>query len=440
VTSRLPLALLALCLALLTVSCGGGGVATIRIGVLVDCEGLYGFAGDASYAGAELPLIQRGSRPHGSDPSNGITEATLAGKKIQILLRCGDGTTRKALSEARQLVERLGADVLIGPTSNGESRAVKAYARRRPETTFLAGTIGSQSLTLDGPASNVFRFATDDAQLSAGLGAYAYRVLGWRTAVTVGQDKGGFGGGFEYTQVAGFVAEFCALGGRIMKRVWSAPREVSAYASANRTDGFFVVDPSNFETEFGTLRSSLAKRIVGGILWATPLVGPELQQRVAGVVTSGSALPDSPQPAWHDYVAAMGRAFPNLQAQTPLLEAQTTFPIAYDAAMTAVLKALEHVHGDLSSGERRFQAALANVRLDSPIGPNRLDQNRQAVVTNALGQYQRNANGEVHYRTIRVVPNVDQSFGGYFHTNGPLPSRTYPLCRRGDPPAWAHSG
>lgn len=439
-TSRLPLALLAFCLALLTMSCGGGGVARIRIGVLVDCEGLYGFAGDASYAGVELPLIQRGARPLGSDPSNGITDAALAGKKIQVLLRCGDGTTREALSEARLLVEQRGADVLIGPMANGESLALKEYARRRPETTFVSGGVGPQSLTLDDPARNVFRFGTDDAQLSAGLGAYAYRVLGWRTAVTVGQDKGGFGGGFEYTQVAGFVAEFCALGGKIVKRAWSAPGEVSAYAAGNRADGFFVVDPGNFETEFGDLRGSLAKRIVGGTFWATPLIGPGLEQRVVGVVTSGAAFPQSTQRAWRDYVRAMGRAFPDLQTQTPQLEAQTVFPIAYDAAMAAVLKALGHVHGDLSGGERRFQAALAKIRLDSPIGPIRLDQNRQAVVPNALGQYQRNASGEIHYRTIRVVPNVDQSFGGYFHTNGPLPSRTYPLCRRGVPPAWARSG
>jgi branched-chain amino acid transport system substrate-binding protein len=439
VSTRLPLWLSVVCLALLVVSCGGRGAATVRIGVLADCEGLVGFARDASFAGAELPLIQRGARLLGSDPSNGITEVEVAGKKIQILFGCGDGTTEKALSQARRLVEQFGADVLIGPTLAGESLALKEYARQRPETTFVDGGTGAQSLTLDDPARNVFRFGPDGSQVSAGLGAYAFRTLGWRRVVTVAQQQGAFGGGGEYTQVAGFVAEFCALGGKVVKRVWSAPGEVSAYAARNRADGFFVVDPGNFETEFGALRGSLAKRILGGILMGSVLVSTELQQRLVGVVTSGSNPFESAR-SWRNYLAAFGKAFPDLQAQTPLFEAQTVFPVSYYVAMAAVINALEQVHGDLSGGERRFQAALAKVRLESPIGLIRVDQNRQAVVSNYLGQYQRNAIGEVSYRTIRVVPSVDQSFGGYFHTNGPLPSETYPPCRRGDPPPWARSG
>lgn len=438
-TARLPLALLVLCLALLVASCGGRGAATIRIGVLADCEGLYGFARDASYAGAELPLIERGARPLGPDPSNGISEAEVAGKKIQLLFGCGDDTTETALSEARRLVEQLGAEVLIGPTLNGESLALKEYARQRPETTFLDTVATLQSLTLDDPARNVFRFDPDGAQLSAGLGAYAYRTLGWRTAVTVGQDQGVFAGGDEYTQVAGFVAEFCALGGTIVKRVWSAPSEVSAYAAGNRADGFFVADPSSFETEFGALRGSLAKRIVGGIFMDTVLVSPELQQRLVGVVTGGSNPFESAR-SWRNLGAAMGKTFPDLGPQTPVLTTQTVFPPPYYDAMAAVIDALEQVHGDLSGGERRFQAALANVRLDSPIGPIRLDHNRQAIAPNYLGQYQRDASGGVSYRTIREVPNVDESFDGYFHTNGPLPSQTYPGCRRAVPPSWARSG
>jgi branched-chain amino acid transport system substrate-binding protein len=108
----------------------------------------------------------------------------------------------------------------------------------------------------------------------------------------------------------------------------------------------------------------------------------------------------------------------------------------YFDAMTAVLTALAQVHGDLSGGERRFQAALAKVRLDSPVGPIRLDHNRQAIAPNYLLRVQSDGSD----RTIRVLPNVDQTFGGYFHSNGPQPGRTYPACRHGHPPPWARSG
>lgn len=405
--------------------------------MLADCEGLVAFGHDASYAGTELALIRRGARTLGPAPANGVSEAQVAGKKIQLAFGCGDGTGQKALSEARRLVDQLGSNVLIGPTLDGEALALKEYANRRSATTFIEGPSTAQSLTLHDPAPNVFRFSFDGAQLSAGLGAYAYRTLGWRTAVTVGHDEGAFvlGGGFEYTQAAGFVAEFCALGGRIIKRVWSAPREVSAYVAGDRADGFFVADPGDFETEFGALRGSLAKRIVGGYWWGPPF-SSEVQPRLAGVVTGGwlgQPPTESTQTAWRDYLAAMQSAFPGL-------DAQMVSPIVYYVDMEAVIEALEQVHGDLSGGERRFQAALANVRLNSPVGPIQLDQNRQAVGTNYLGQFQRSPDGTVTYRTIRVVPNVDERFGGYFHTNGPLPSESYPPCRRGDPPSWARSG
>jgi branched-chain amino acid transport system substrate-binding protein len=439
VTARLPLVLLVVCLALPLASCGDRGAATIRIGVIADCEGITEYGRDASYTGTELALIQRGARTLGPAPANGVSEAQVAGKKIKLEFGCGDGTGQKALSEARRLVDQLGANVLIGPALDGEALALKEYAKRRPATTFVESTASAQSLTLHDPAPNVFRFTFDGAQLSAGLGAYAYRTLGWRTAVTVGHDDGAFAlEGFEYAQVAGFVAEFCALGGKIIKRVWSGPREVSAYAAGGRADGFFVADPGDFETEFGALRGSLARRIVGGYwLGEAPLLGPELQRRLAGVVTGGwqGQPPTELTRAWRDYVAAMQTAFPGLRG----VGAQTVTGFTYYADMEAVLETLEQVHGDLSGGERRFQAALANVRVNSPVGPIPLDQNRQAVGENYLGQFQRSPDGAITYRTIQVVPNVDESFGGYFHTNGPPPSETYPPCRRGDPPSWARS-
>ena len=432
-TVRLAIALVfALCVALLAASCGGGVAGTIKIGVLADCEGSFGFAGDPSYAGAELPLIARGARPRGSTPSSGISQAKVAGKNVQLVLGCGDDTAEKTLSEARRLIERDGAEVLIGPTQIAESFAIGDYARLRPQTTFVDGTASGQALTLHNPAPNFFRFSTDGAQWSAGLGWYAYRKLGWRRAVTVADDEG-----FEYTQVAGFVAEFCALGGTISERFWSAQRDVSASAAGNRADGFYVENPGNFTTEFKGLHGPLAKRIVGGVFWGSPItsgITPALEQRAVGVVTGAPVPSGSTQRAWNDYLAAMHATFPELD---PL--AETIFPIAYYDSMQAVLKALERVHGDVAGNQRRFQAALATARLDGPLGPIRLDRNHQAIGANYLDQYQ-DGSGGVAQRTIRAVPNVEQTFGGYFHTNDPLPSRTYPPCRHGNPPPWVRSG
>lgn len=407
-------------------SCGSGGTRPITIGVLADCEGIYGFAGDPSYAGAELPLIRRGARLLGSKPGAGLSEVEVAGKKVRLVLGCGDDSAEKALAEARRLVEDAGADILIGPLQNAESFPVHDYARNRPGTTFLDGTAAGQALTLHDPLPNLFRFWSDGAQSMAGLGTYAYKQLGWRKAITVAYDQD-----FEYTQVAGFVAEFCALGGTIVKRLWSPQGDVTHYAARGKADGFFVDDPTGFATTFSNLHGNLAKQIVGGIFWA--FISPELQKRVAGVVFAapvpfGSATPQ----AWDDYVSTFRKSFPSLAGL-----AGGIFDIAYYDAMEAALEALERVHGDLSGGERRFRTALAAVRLDSPIGAIHLDGNRQAVAPNFLFRLSTAANGKPTARTIRVVPGVEAAFGGYFHRNGPLPGRTSPACVKRTPPPWA---
>ncbi len=200
----------------------------IRIGLITVCEGPYGLTSEPSIAGAELPLLRRGARLAGARPADGITEATLAGRTVRLFLGCGDQTGETALSETRRLVEQLGVDVVIGPNYIGEGLAIKEYARSRPDVTFVA-TSPAQALTLQKPVPNLFRFSPDGAQIMAGLGTYAYRDLGWRRAVTIADDQS-----FDYTQVAGFVAEFCALGG-VVQQVWVPPAQQASpsyYAGA----------------------------------------------------------------------------------------------------------------------------------------------------------------------------------------------------------------
>ena len=72
--------------------------------------------------------------------------------------------------------------------------------------------------------------------------------------------------------------------------------------------------------------------------------------------------------------------------------------------MEAVLQALEAVDGDLSDGQRRFQAALAEVELDIPtLGHIRLDERRQAIGPNYLIQYQQDEKGALIPKTIRTI-------------------------------------
>src|SRR5262245_11986305 len=83
---RLGLTALFAVLALAAAGCGGGGDRTpIRIGVLSDCVGFYGAFNDYVLGAAELPLLERGARRAGRNPSDGVESARVAGKAVELL-------------------------------------------------------------------------------------------------------------------------------------------------------------------------------------------------------------------------------------------------------------------------------------------------------------------------------------------------------------------
>ena len=97
-------------------------------------------------------------------------------------------------------------------------------------------------------------------------------------------------------------------------------------------------------------------------------------------------------------------------------------------AAWALDKALTAVHGDLSNGQSALHQALATTTLpDAPYGPIKLDQNRQAIVTNYIAAVTQTG-GKPGIHTTYAVPNVDQAFGGLFTATTPSPGRGQPPC------------
>ena len=185
--ARAALGLLAAAALALGAGCGGGEKVPFRIGVLADCYGVFSSVHDVIVASAELPLLERGGTLRGTTPSAGVHGAEVAGRPVELRSGCVH-SIEEVLPEARRLVEEDGANLLIGLLDPQQGLVLRQYARLRPETTFLIQPSDAPELTLRNQASNVFRFAPDAAQVAAGLGSYAYRELGWRTAVTIGDD------------------------------------------------------------------------------------------------------------------------------------------------------------------------------------------------------------------------------------------------------------
>jgi branched-chain amino acid transport system substrate-binding protein len=457
-THLLVAAAMALCLSFTVAACGGdddddsggggggggGGQTsdkggTIKVAILSDCEGAFGAFYEPDIAGAQVPLINRGAKPKNpKKPSDGITGAEVAGKKIEIVgYGCSDDTADKAVEETRRLMEQEGADILIGPLSGDESIAVANYAKEHPDQTFVNGAAGAQDASLKVQAPNFFRYNTDGAQFSAGLGEYAYNELGWRTAAVIGDDYS-----FPYTSLAGFIAEFCSVGGKVTKRVWPplGEKDYSSFVSQipEDVDGVYVgVGGSgliSFIKQYEQQRGKIdTKKMMGNVFWPDPLVLKEVGDRLVGGVTAGPTSGDSTDPAAKEYVGEIKAAYPEI---APL--ASSVFVYHYYIAMEALALGLEQVNGDISGGQKKLQEALADVEFDAAYGHIKLDENRSAISDNYVQRVVPDTNGDnvPDVKTIRQIPDTDQQFGGIFTTETPPPDRENPKCEKGKQPSW----
>ena len=419
---------------------GQAGGEAIKIGIFANNEGPFAPFEGQTWGGAMLPLINRGATPVSGDPTKGVENAVIAGHPIELVYGGSDATPDKAVEEARRLVEQEKVDILVGPLSGSEGIAVANYSKEQPGVTFVNGISGAQDTTLKVRSPNFFRFHNDGTQWTAGLGDYAYNTLGWRNVVTIGDDYD-----FPYSQIAGFVAEFCSIGGNVTKRLWPAlgEEDYSSFITQipEDVDGFFMgvggTGTVAFVKQYEQLRGNLADRIMGGIFMTDPVILKELGNQVVGVVTAGMTAGDSQESSYLDYSSALDTAYPDLKGT-----ASSVFAYGYYTAMEAIAQGLEQVKGDLSGDQAAFRDALANLELDAPLGPIKLDENRQAIMDNFLQQIVKDTNGDdvPDVKTIKTIPQVDQTFAGAFSPETPSPDRTHPPCKKGTPPPWTKQG
>ena len=158
---------------LLGSGCGGSKPAPVRIGILSDCYGFFSGGHELAVASAELPLLERGGRLRGRQPSSGVDGVEVAGRPVELLVGCVAGND-EVIPEARRLVEEEGARGIVGPLDPQQGLILREYARRRPETAFLIQPSAAPELTLTDAAPNVFRFAADSSQWVAGAGTYVF--------------------------------------------------------------------------------------------------------------------------------------------------------------------------------------------------------------------------------------------------------------------------
>jgi branched-chain amino acid transport system substrate-binding protein len=409
---------LAIALTAVLAAVGAAGTAdaqsAVKIGLLATLEGPFAAGGQDGMRGAELAVKQRGGM--------------VAGKKIEIIKASSDAKPDVAVNATRKLVEQDKVDIMVGPLSGSEGIAVKNYSKSQPNITFINGSSGAQATTLVDPSPNFFRFNTEGAQWMVGLGEYAFKTKGYKKMALIAEDYA-----FPYSQVQGFMTEYCKAGGRVTHKAW-VPLGGKDYSSViaglpQDVDALLVVlggaDAVNFLTQYEQAGGN--KPMVGGSITVDQTVlnfKGKRRESLLGTPSAGPIADSYEAPEWRQFVADYRANFKD-GFPSPSL-----FAFVYYTNMKAALDGLEAVNGDLSGGQAKYREALKNLKLKTPTGVVTLDENRQAIGTTFVTEVAKSPDGVFYNKVVKVVPNVNQRLGmskADFDKVG-LGSRDVPNC------------
>ena len=369
----------------------------VKIGLLATLEGPFAAGGADGMRGAELAVKQRGG--------------VVAGRKIEIIKASSDAKPDVAVNATRKLVEQDKVDIMVGPLSGGEGIAVKDYSKTQPQVTFINGGSGAQATTLVNTSPNFFRFNTEGAQWMVGLGKAAMDK-GYKRTMIIAEDYA-----FPYSQVQGFMAEYCRLGGKVPVKAW-VPLGGKDYSSVIATipkdvDALLVIlggaDAVNFLTQYEN--SGGDKPMMGGSITVSQDVlnyKGKRRDSLVGTISAGPLADSFDGADWKAFVADYQRNYPVSAGGYP---SPSLFAFVYYVNMKAALDGLAAVNGDLSGGQAKYRDALQKMVLKTPTGDVRLDSNRQAIGTTFVTEVVKDSRGNLSTKVSRKVDNVDQTLG-----------------------------
>ncbi len=385
----------------------------LKVGLVATLEGPFAAGGQDGMRGAELALKEK----------NGMA----GGRKIEFIKGSSDATPDKAVNAVRKLVEQDKVQLVIAPLSGDEGVAVKNYSKSQPGVTFINGSSGAQATTLVDPSPNFYRFNTEGAQWMVGLGEHALGK-GYKKMYLISEDYG-----FPYSQVQGFMASYCAKGGRVVGKSW-VPLGTKDYASViakipKDIDALLVIlggaDAVNFLTQYE--QSGGDKPMVGGTITVDQTVlnfKGKRRESLVGTPSAGPMADSLDTPEWKKFVAEYKANFKD-GFPSPSL-----FAYLYYINTRAALEGLDAVKGDLSGGQKKYRDALQKLVFKGPAGEVRIDENRNGVGTTYITEVVKNADGSLANKVVKSVPNVTQTLGlskAEFQKMG-LGSRDVPNC------------
>ena len=268
-------------------------------------------------------------------------------------------------------------------------------------------------------------------QWSAGLGDYVFNEKGYKSVATIGEDYS-----FIYTQVFGFVTEYCAAGGEVTERLWVplGTKDFGSIIAALPDDvdaiylGLGGGDAVNFLNQYQQAGGDA--NLIGGTIMVDGTVlnsKGDAKRALIGTPSSGPQADNWDDPNWKKFVKTYQDAFP----PDKRFHAPSLLATAYYNSMDAALSCVGEVGGDLSDGQKKYRECLANLELDAPNGKIKLDGNRQAIGTNFVSEVYETPEGNLATKLVSLKEGVNQTLGidpAVFAKIG-LPGREVPECK-----------
>ena len=214
---------------------------------MTDCKGAFGFGYELDIGGAQAAFAQyaSGKVKNKNKPSAGMTGIKVRQPQRSRSSATAAATTRgpTALKETRRLMEQLNADVMLGPLSGDEAVYGRELREDAPDEDVhhrdggLAGSDAADRAEEHVPLPRRRR----PVECRHRRDRLQEAEAGGKAAIIM--DDYSFG----WTSAAGIIADFCAIGGQITKRVFP-PLNTTDYApfvrqlpAPNQVDGYFWV-------------------------------------------------------------------------------------------------------------------------------------------------------------------------------------------------------
>lgn len=322
----------------------------------------------------------------------------MAGRKIEIITADTAGQPAVTKTKVQELVERDGAQVLIGPLAAFEALAIDDYIRQT-KTPIISPSAAAEDLTQRKLNPWFVRAVGTSAQAHHPFGEYAAKELHYKRIAIIADDFA-----FGHEIAAGFQRTFEQNGGKVVQKLWS-PLNAAEY-------GTYItqIDPSvdavfaafaggngiKFLSEYKNY--GMQKPVLGAMTTVDEGVLKSMGDEALGVISAGwySAAIDTP--ANKKFVAAIRKAY----GADP-----GYYTVGAYMACQFLNNALEQVKGDISD-KAAFMKALRNVNIpESPYGKVKLDQYGQPILDIQIRKVEKR-DGRLQNVVIKTYPSVSQ--------------------------------